>query len=163
MRNARSTAPLLTLFAAVALMLSICTGTAANLLQNGDFNTAPLSANWTFWTSGGGWWGQVTAPDGELYALNDGTPCVKFGGSANSGGSGIYQVISGQPGVPYTLSCASTVQPWWWPAAEMKLIFLNASDAVLLTVTTNCASAITAFDTGLPWSNYVITATSPAG
>jgi hypothetical protein len=33
----------------------------------------------------------------------------------------------------------------------------------LLEAVTNCAAGITGYDTGLPWSNYTMTATAPAG
>lgn len=130
---------------------------AQNLLQNGNFN-GPLAGTWNTWTFGGGWVGTSTTASQEY----DGT-AFAYMGASSGGGGGLYQTLSGVPGVPYTVSCASGVQNWWWPAAEMRLFFLDTNGATLLEAVTNCAAGITAYDTGLPWSNYTMTATSPAG
>lgn len=144
------------LMLAAGLILTGNTANAANLLQNGDFN-GPLAGTWNVWTYGGGWAGQTTTP-ADLY---DGTPCVYMGGSDGQGG-GVNQVLFAQPGIPYTFSCASAVNAWWWPEAQMRLIFLDASQTQLLLAITNCAAGITGYDTGLPWSNYTFTVTSPS-
>lgn len=130
---------------------------AQNLLENGNFN-APIGSTWNQWTYSGGWAGSSTNPD-EAY---DGSQFVYMGGNDGQGG-GFNQVLFGQAGVPYTFSCVSAVNAWWWPEAQMRLIFLDASDAELLLSSTNCAAGITAFDTGLSWSNYTMTVTSPPG
>jgi hypothetical protein len=132
-------------------------GQSANLLQNGNFN-APLAGTWNVWTYGGGWAGASTTASQEY----DGTPFVYMGGNDGEGG-GLNQTLFALPGIPYTCSCASGVQAWWWPQAQMRLIFLDASGTQLLLAITNCAAAITSYDTGLAWSNYTFTVTSPPG
>jgi hypothetical protein len=140
-----------------ALLLTGASAGAQNLLQNGNFN-GPLAGTWSTWTYGGGWVGTSTTASQEY----DGTPFAYMG--ANSGGGGgLYQVLFGQPNVPYTVSCVSGVQNWWWPAAEMRLFFLDGTGATLAESVTNCAAGITAYDTGLSWSNYTMTAISPPG
>jgi hypothetical protein len=141
----------------MAACFTLSIARAQNLLQNGNFNGS-LTGTWSTWTYGGGWIGPTTNPL-DLY---DGTACVYMGGN-DAAGAGLYQVVFGQPNVPYTVSCASAVNNWWWPAAEMRLFFLDASDVVLASSVTNCAASITAGDVGLPWSNYTMTATSPIG
>ncbi len=140
-----------------AACLSNAALAAGNLLQNGNFN-APIGSTWNQWTYGGGWAGTSTNPDEDY----DETQFIYMGGGDNQGG-GFNQVLFGQAGIPYTFSCVSAVSAWWWPEAQMRLIFLDASDAELLLVQTNCAAGITANDTGLAWSNYTMTATSPPG
>lgn len=139
------------------LILAGSTADAANLLQNGDFN-APLAGTWNVWTYGGGWAGQSTTASQEF----DGTPFVYMGGGDGQGG-GLNQVLHAVPGVPYTVSCASAVDAWWWPQAQMRLFFLDSTNGQLLLAITNCAAGITGYDTGLPWSNYSMTVTSPPG
>jgi hypothetical protein len=131
---------------------------AVNLLQDGDFNAPSLSPAWTTWTYGGGWIGTSTTASQEY----DGTPFA-YMGADSGGGAGLYQILSAAPATSYTVSCVSGVQNWWWPAAEMRMFFLDANGTQLVENVTNCAAAITANDTGLGWSNYTMTAISPAG
>jgi len=138
-------------------MLSTGSANAANLLQNGDFN-GNLAGSWSTWTYGGGWIGTSTTASQEF----DGT-AFAYMGASSGGGAGLYQVVFGQANVPYTVSCASAVDAWWWPAAEMRMFFLDSGGNTLSEAVTNCAAGITAGDTGLPWGNYTMTATSPAG
>ena len=138
------------------LLLAAGTAGAANLLENGDFSSS--MADWSTWTYGGGWIGASTTASQEY----DGT-AFAYMGANGGGGAGCYQTLSGQANVPYTVSCASGVQAWWWPAAEMRLFFLDSSGDILLEAVTNCAAGITDYNTGLGWSNYTMTATSPAG
>jgi hypothetical protein len=139
------------------LILAGFSANADNLLQNGNFN-GPLAGTWSTWTYGDGWVGVSTTAAQEY----DGTPFAYMGGDGNSGG-GLYQILAGQPNIPYTVSCVSGVQAWWWPAAEMRLFFLDNTGATLIEYVTNCAAAISSYNTGLGWSNYTMTATSPAG
>jgi hypothetical protein len=85
-----------------------------------------------------------------------------MGGNANAGG-GLYQVLYALPNVQYTVSCVSEVDAWWWPAAEMRMFFLDTNGNTIIEVVTNCAAGITGYDTGLPWAPYTNTAVSPAG
>ena len=140
-----------------AVILAAGTAGATNLLQNGDFNS-PLSGTWTTWTYGGGWVGVSTTASQEF----DGTQFA-YMGADSGGGAGLYQIVSGQTNVPFTVSCDSGVQAWWWPAAEMRMFFLDTNGNSIIEYVTNCAAAITAYDTGLGWSNYTMTATSPVG
>lgn len=132
---------------------------SGNILQDGDFNGA-YPGGWTTWTWNGGWVGQSSTASDEF----DGTPIFYCGGGDNNGPQkgGFYQYVSAVPGVPYTISCDSAVNAWWWPDAIMRMTFVDTNGNSLLTVETNCAAAITAYDVGLPWSNYTFTATSPA-
>jgi len=139
------------------LLLAGSTASAANLLQNGNFN-APLAGTWNVWTYNNGWCGQSTTSSQEY----DGTPFVYMGGYDGEGG-GLNQTLFAIPGVPYTVSCVSGVQNWWWPQAQMRLFFLDSSGNQLSLTITNCASAITGYDTGLPWDSYSMTVTSPPG
>jgi hypothetical protein len=130
---------------------------AGNLLVNGDFNN-PLAGTWTTWTFGGGWVGVSTTAAQEY----DGTPFA-YMGADSGGGAGLYQIVAGEPNIPFTVSCVSGVQAWWWPVAEMRMFFLDNNGNSLIEYVTNCAAAIEGYDTGLGWSNYTMTATSPVG
>ena len=141
----------------VVVLLAFSPAEAGDLLVNGDFNS-PLAGTWTTWTYGGGWVGVSTTASQEF----DGT-AFAYMGADSGGGAGLYQIVSGQADVPFTVSCASAVDAWWWPAAEMRMFFLDTNGNTLIEYVTNCAAAITGYDTGLGWSNYTMTATSPAG
>jgi hypothetical protein len=154
-RRAKAAQPALALL--VGLMFCCRAFASGNLLQDGDFN-GPFPGPWNTWTWGGGWIGLSTTPSQEY----DGTAFVYMGGDSDMG-AGCYQIIPGQPGIPYTVSCVSSVQNWWWPEGEMRLFFLDTSNNILSETLTNVTAAITDYDTGLGWSNYTFTATSPAG
>lgn len=147
-------------FAATALVavLSLAGNATAsgNLLQDGDFNGS-FPGGWTTWTWNGGWIGQSTTASEEY----DATPCFYCGGGSGQS-AGLYQYLPAVSGIPYTISCDSAVNAWWWPDAIMRMTFFDASNNQLLSVETNCAAGITDYDIGLAWSNYTFTATSPA-
>jgi hypothetical protein len=150
------------ILALTVLLTSLATLTglsqSGNLLQDGNFNGA-FPGPWTTWMfgpSGDSWVGISSTPP-----TDDGTAFVYMGSS--DGGAGCYQIVFGVPNVPYTVSCASGVQNWWWPAAEMRMFFLDVNTNTLIEYVTNCAAAINSYDTGLGWSNYTMTGTSPAG
>jgi hypothetical protein len=146
----------------VVVLLAVCAmaGIAsANLLSNGNFNLPDSSAapeSWNIWTYGGGWANHQN--DASSY---DSTWYMAVGGSS-SAGAGLYQVVAGTAGVTYTLTVDGGAQAWWKPKGEMKIFFLDASDAVLDTQV-----AVTAdpqgYDILVPWHNVSLTAVAPVG
>ena len=140
-------------------LLLVANPARANLLSNGGFD-APPGSFWTTWTYSGGWANlENDASSFDAYYMAVGGS----GGSWYSSGGGVYQVIVGNPGIPYTLSVESGAQPWWWPHAWMSISFLDASDAVLSSTNFETTTGITGYDTGLAWSNYTMIAVSPPG
>ena len=98
-------------------------------------------------------------------ATFDGSYYMQVGSDENgTSGAGLYQIVPGVPNSTYTLSVESGVQNWWWPQGEIRLFFLDASGTNILSeAITIVTTAIAAYDVGLPWSNYTVTAVSPPG
>jgi hypothetical protein len=145
-----------------AVILAGSTAGAANLLQNGNFNGS-FDGNWVTWSYGGGW--SNPSNDSNDDPNDPGSTYMAVGGDSgsSSSGGGVYQIVSGAPDAIYTLTVDSGVQAWWWPEGEMRLFFLDASGNTLANPIKVVTTAIDSYDTGLPWSTYTLTATSPAG
>jgi hypothetical protein len=151
-----------TAFACLAILIGALipgpSARAANILDNGNFNK-PLPGVWSTWTYGGGWANRqndASSDDGSYYMACGGS-------SQGSSGGGFFQTVNAPAGYVYTLSVQSGVQAWWWPQGEMRLFFLDQNGLGLQTNIMSVTTGITAYDTGLPWSNYVVSATAPAG
>jgi len=149
---------------------------AQNLLVNGDFNTpstilsssggenyAATPTGWTTWTY---------SPNNDVWVNHQQDNTYSYDGSfymglGNFGGSGdacgFYQTVPGTAGTTYNLSVESGVQNWWWPEGEMRLFFLDASNDILGQQIENVTTSITGYDQGLPWTQYSVSATAPAG
>jgi hypothetical protein len=136
-----------------AALLSSGPAQAANLLSNGDFNQ-PLSGFWTTWTWGGGWANRETHANGY-----DSSYHIACGGNANAGG-GVYQTVPATPGVPYTLTVDSEGDAWWKAYGEMRLIFMDSTNGVVMQTNKATVNAV-AYDVLWPWSNYTLVATAP--
>lgn len=162
------------LLPALFVCFSACLANGQNLLLNGDFNTPDtvISTNasdgtlyagapddWTPWSYGGGWanhQNNTNSFDGSFY--------MGVGGSnEGSSGGGVYQMLSAAPGLTYELAVESSVQAWWWPSGEMRIFFLDSGGTQLSESVSNVTTGITANDTGLPWAEYSLLATAPAG
>lgn len=146
----------------VLLVLLAVTGIAtADLLYNGDFTiegTDPANADgWSEWNSGG-WVNREQAaggitPDNWHYAI----------GNAGAINNGIWQDIAvADDGATYTLSADAAMDAWWYPAGYVKIEFYDAG-AVQLDFAEVWLPDPGGFDIGLPWDNYSVTATAPAG
>ena len=139
---------------------------AQNLLTNGDFNLPNSNASpsgWTTWAyankRGNAWANRSNDTNGF-----DGSFYMQVGSNENgTSGAGVYQIIPGAPGLSYDLSVESSAQAWWWPKAEMRLFFLDAASNILNEAISDVTENITAYDRGLAWSNYTLTAISPPG
>jgi hypothetical protein len=154
----------------MAMLLLVCgVSVQANLLTNGDFalgsdgTTAPNNAAlaWSQYNSSGGWNNRETSgnpiPGNYLLAI----------GAAGGYGAFGWQDVAGTAGVTYTLSADAALDNWWKNAGYLKIEFYNAggtSPANLVgfaELSPHFAQA--GYDTGLPWANYSITGTAPAG
>ena len=145
---------------ALCLMTGIVSEANANLLTNGNFNS-PNSADapdaWTIWTWGSSAWANHQN-DSSSY---DETYYMAVGGSSDSG-AGLYQIVAATAGVTYTLTVDGGAQAWWKPYGEMKIFFLDASDAVLDTQVAVTADP-SGYDTQVDWHNVTLTAIAPVG
>jgi hypothetical protein len=142
--------------------LVVASAEAQNLLINGDFNSPNSAAapdSWSLWPYGGGWANHQS--DGHSF---DGSFYMAVGGgNSGSSGGGLFQNVSATAGNSYTLSVESGVDAWWWPQGEMRLFFLDASNNTLADNRLDVTTAISGYDTGLPWTLYTLTATAPLG
>jgi hypothetical protein len=155
------------LFSVLCLAAGIAN--AQNLLLNGNFNSPnnpgpnPAPAPWSTWTWpdwNGAWANQQI--DGSSF---DGSPYMAVGNGNGSGYSvGLYQIVGGNAGLSYTLSVESGAQAWWRPEGEMRLIFLDAGNTVLVqnTLVTVDPNAWSGYDQGQGWGLFSLTATAPA-
>jgi hypothetical protein len=137
---------------------------AANLLTNGDFalgsdgTTAPNNAAlaWSQYNSSGGWNNRETSgnpvPGDYLMAI----------GCAGGYGAFAWQDVVGTAGTIYKLSADSSLDNWWKNAGYLKIEFYDAG-AVMVGFAESPHWAQAGYDTGLPWANYSITGTAPAG
>ncbi|MFA5293335.1 MAG: PEP-CTERM sorting domain-containing protein [Phycisphaerae bacterium] len=146
----------------VIMLLAVCAmaGIAsANLLSNGNFNDPDSTAaptDWNIWTYGGGW-----ANHQNTNIPFDGSYFMAVGGSSDAG-AGLYQIVAGTEGVEYTLTVEAGAQAWWKPLGEMKMFFLDSSDAEISSVI-----AVTAdppgYDIQVDWHSVSLTAIAPVG
>ena len=145
-----------------AAYLVVASAGAQNLLINGDFNSpngSDAPDSWSLWPYGGGWANHQNDAhtfDGSFYM-------AVGGGNAGSSGGGLFQIVGALAETTYTLSVESGVDAWWWPQGEMRLFFLDASNNTLADNRLDVTTAITGYDTGLPWNLYTLTATAPEG
>jgi hypothetical protein len=141
-----------------AVLLVAAPAGATNLLYNGNFNIAG-PAGWNKWTYGPSAFADYkTLPYSYAY---DSTPCINAGnwGDWWSSGGGWNQVVAGAPGISYTFSCVSATESWDNMAGEMRLIFLDASSAVIHQDVLNNAN----YEPNKPWAPYTMTSVAPAG
>jgi len=162
-----------------ALLLATSLAQAANLLSNGDFNSPDSTAaptSWTTWTSGsGGPWTEHQIVTGELggnAGIYDNTYMMKLGVYNGTGSAGVYQIVGGGPNASYTLTCDAGMQSWWLMYGEIRLIFLDASSAVITNHVVRTTDSIhneyngglgDKFDTGVVMQRWTNSAVSPAG
>jgi aryl-phospho-beta-D-glucosidase BglC (GH1 family) len=133
-----------------------------NLLINGSFNT-PLGAEWSIWGDLGWVNQEVITPAAGLVGVYDGTLQMSIGDGDNNGSRGMFQTVAGTPGKDYTLSLQAGAQNWWWPNGSAYLIFLNAVDAELGSYEIDTTASISGYDVGVPYQEFSITRTAPAG
>ena len=153
--------------AALGLTMTVPThATAQNLLVNGNFDLPASAAAPTAWHI----WSYAKTP-GDVWVNHtkdingfDGSYYLQVGSKEKgTSGAGLYQIISAAPGFVYHLSVESGTQAWWWPKAEMRLFFLDASSNILSESVSDLTDKITANDQALPWANHGLSAVSPIG
>ena len=151
-------APALRLLALLGVVLLAGPSATANLLYNGNFNTAGPAA-WNSWTYGPSAFASYKNPADSL--SYDGTPYINAGNYGDwwSSGGGWNQLIPGAPGITYTLSCVCGTENWDNAYGEMRLIFLDASSAVIR----QDAQATANYQASEPWTPYTMTSVAPAG
>jgi len=155
-------AALLGLAGMLATANSLC---AIELLSNGNFNDPASGApptGWTPWTWGNAWANHEN-DGGKTY---DGSYYLNCGNAWYNGGAGFNQTVAGAPGVVFTLTVRSGADAWWQPTGRMSLIFLDSTNGVISTVSSNTVDPAVYGpnnDIPHPWSNYTMVAISPAG
>ena len=155
---------LLTIVGIIAVFAMTGIANSQNLLVNGDFN-APLGTNnWIVWgTETAGWINQeVITPNPSVAGIYDGTLQMSLG-SAGNGPRGMYQIVAGIAGDDYTLSLDAGAQDWWWPNGSAYLTFLDVLTNELASYEIDTTASISGFDVGVPYQNFSITETAPAG
>ena len=148
----------------LALLL---TGThaGANLLLNGNFNTAAPSGGaygWTTWSS----------PDWNLAWANrqtdensvDGTAYMAVGnGNGLTYSEGLFQTVPVTGGLLYQLSVDSGAQNWWRPEGEMRLSFLDATNGIVArSVVVTVDPFVIGWEAGRPWDRFFLRALAPS-
>lgn len=157
--------------AAVLLTFIVMVGIGnANILTNGDFalgsdgTTAPDNAalGWfQYNSSASGWNNRETAknpiPDDYLMAI----------GASNGYGAFAWQDVAvADDGATYRLSVDASLDDWWLNSLYIKIEFYDAggTDPVnLIGYVESDHFGQPGYDQGLPWSNYSVTGTAPAG
>ncbi len=143
-----------------------------NRLTNGGFTVA--MDGWTKWTTNGGWANREIP--GKLQPTNsnywpagvgvyDGTPQLTCGGGSGASG-GAYQIVPAVAGSQYTLALQAGAENWWLPTGEIRLFFLDAANQQLALTTVKTTDSIhnpDRYDVGVPYQNWSLTATAPAG
>lgn len=155
-------APRRAMLAAVAT-LALAAPASAALLVNGDFNTDANADGtpdgWSNWSYGTTAFTAYVA--GSNSFARDATPFVNAGnyGAWWSSGGGWYQVVAGVAGHAYVASIDSGTEAWDNMNAELRLIYLDASNGVLRTDTRVVAD----YEPNKPWATYTVAGTAPAG
>jgi glucosylceramidase len=154
-------------------LILICTAMAqANLLSNGDFalgsdgtsDPDTQALDWNEWHSQ--WpadmnaWVNREANSNGLY----GDPTNYHYALGYYGGydAFIYQDAPATAGVTYKLSLDACLDPWWMNSFYYKLEFLNGSGAQISAFESPHHTQ-PGYDTGIPWANYDLIGTAPAG
>jgi hypothetical protein len=162
----RAAAALLPLAVLGAFLLITPAARAGNILLNGNFNL-PASGSpptgWTGWTWGGGW----ANHENNAGVTYDGSYYLVAGGSSSAGG-GFNQIVTGAPGLTYTLSVLSGADAWWLPYGEMRLFFYDSTGTnqlgpTVVKPTVDPAVYGQNYDIAHPWAPYSVTATAPPG
>jgi glucosylceramidase len=155
-------------FSTLAVMLFLAGSIPAlsNLLFNGNFDTpasGDLPTGWVGWNWGSAWANHENKPaityDGSYYLV-----CGAF--ERNSGGGGFYQILPATAGTKYTLTVLSGADTWWLPYGEMRMFFLDDSNAQAgQAVRGTVDPAVYGLNSDIPhpWESYTLTATAPAG
>ena len=79
-------------------------------------------------------------------------------------GEGVYQIVAGTAGLTYKLTVDAGAQGWWWPNGYINLYFLDAGNNILAgSVVINTTAGISAYDIGVPWQNFDVSAVAPVG
>jgi hypothetical protein len=166
-----------------AVILTTGLAQAANLLSNGDFSLPNSNANptdWTPWTYGtGGPWVQHQVITTELIdhgydntGIYDHSYAMKLGVFNGTGNAGLYQIVGGGPNADYTLTCDAGMQAWWLMYGEIRLIFLDASNAVITNYVVRTTDSLhneyngglgDIYDVGVVMRRWTNSAVSPPG
>jgi len=155
-------------------MLALCfVGlTHANLLSNGDFTYGVggvtgdemAAMDWTNWNSSPtGWNNRETNANGPYGDTANYHIAI---GNAGGYGAGAYQDVSGAAGKTYIFSADASLDAWWKNAGYLKLEFydgLGTDPENMVGFFESDHFQQPGYDTGLPWANYTIQATAPAG
>lgn len=142
----------------------------ADLLSNGDFElgsdgtTAPdtVALDWNQYnSSGGGWNNRETSgnpvPDNYLIAI---------GASEGYGAFAWQDVAVADDGATYQLSADISLDMWWLNSLYLKIEFYDAggTDPVnMIGFAESDHYSQPDYDQGLPWDNYSVIGTAPAG
>ncbi|MEI8291499.1 MAG: MBG domain-containing protein, partial [Verrucomicrobiota bacterium] len=149
------------------IITAVYSCTSASLV-NGDFNAG--SSGWSTLATNG--WVNFEIPDKlnpskgnytpALVGVYDGTLELTIGGYSGAYDSA-YQIVPATAGVTYRLRVQSGCENWWWPSGEIRMIWLDAAtNEISRNVVTN-TTAIVANDVGLPYADWINTATAPVG
>jgi len=147
----------------VLLVVCVTAGIAsANLLSNGNFNSPASSAapdNWSTWAWGSGWsnhQNDASSFDSSYYMAVGG---MNWG----QGGGGVFQTVPGiTAGTNYTLTVEAGAQAWWKPVGYMTMMWLDPSGAQISQSQLKIIDPAN-YDTGVPWTNFSLTAAAPTG
>ncbi|MCE5185579.1 MAG: PEP-CTERM sorting domain-containing protein [Planctomycetaceae bacterium] len=152
-----------------AALLAVAGIASANMLTNGDFalgsggTTDPDNAAlaWSQYNSSGGWNNRETA--GNPVA---GDYLIAIGAAGGYGAFAWQDVAVADNGATYTLSADASLDKWWLNSGYLKIEFYDAGGTDPINMIGSAESAHFSqpgYDQGLPWANYSITGTAPAG
>ncbi|MHC4962146.1 MAG: hypothetical protein ACYTGA_08500 [Planctomycetota bacterium] len=125
--------------------------------STGEPSNSFNAVGWNEWQSDG-WVSRETnvngiTPTNPHYAIGNGSALD----------SGVWQVVNATAGNFYTLTFdAGSPDAWMYPVGEGRVEFLNATSAVIGTVSVSVDNP-PAYGAVLPWKTYSISGTAPAG
>jgi hypothetical protein len=167
----------LLVLAGALLAASTADASTNNLLINGSFNAGGVG--WTTWgghtESWGSHWASFEIPsklnpssgnyNPALVGVYDGTLQLSVG--ANGGGwAGANQLVAAAENVTYTLTVQGGAENWWLPTGEIRMIWLDATNAEISRNVVNTTDSIhnpDQYDVGVVYANWTNIATAPIG
>ncbi len=150
----------------VMAVFSATGSVSANLLSNGDFavgDSNPADAvDWNEYnSSASGWVNRETNTGNPPY----GDTSNYHMAIGNAGGYGAYifqDVAVADDGSEYKLTCDASLDAWWLNSGYIKIEFYDA-DTNLLDEVESAHFSQPNYDLGLPWTEYSLIGTAPAG
>jgi hypothetical protein len=152
-----------TLAIALACTASLSAAARADLLYNGNFDIAGGTGGpdgWTQWTFGPTAFAAYKTDPNDQFTFNH-TPYVNAGNYGDwwTSGGGWYQIVPGEAGKAYSLDAVCATEGWDNAAGEIRLIYLDASNAVIRQDVQHTAEYVP----NQPWTPFNLSTQAPAG